>query len=78
MELDPEHPAPFPTAIPARLIRMFSFPGDTILDPFAGTGTTLYAAKALGRPAVGVELNERYCEIAAQRLAQDTLFGGVA
>lgn len=75
---DPDHPAPFPVEIPARLIRMFSFPGDTILDPFAGTGTTLYAAKALGRPAIGVELSERYCEVAAKRLAQDTLFGGVA
>lgn len=75
-----EHPATFPLTLPSRLIRMFSFPGDTVLDPFAGTGTTLVAARNLGRHAIGVEIEERYCEIVAKRLAQDALnlFGDAA
>ena len=74
----PDHPAPFPTEIPARLIRMFSFPGDTVLDPFAGTGTTLAAAKLLDRKAIGVEIEERYCEVIANRLSQGVLDFGSA
>lgn len=70
---DPDHPAPFPLEIPARLIRMFSFPGDTVLDPFAGTGTTLLAAKRLDRRAIGVEIEERFCEGIARRLSQGVM-----
>jgi hypothetical protein len=64
------HEAPFPEEIPRRLIRMFSFPGDTVLDPFLGTGTTTAAAVALdiGRHAIGYEINPAFVEIARERL----------
>lgn len=64
----PDHPAPFPVALPARAIR--AVPCASVLDPFVGSGSTLVAAKAASVPAVGVEIEERYCEIAAKRLAQ--------
>lgn len=61
------HPAPFPEELPTRLIRMFSFTDDVILDPFLGSGTTCRAAKDLGRRSIGVDINSRYCEIASER-----------
>ncbi len=58
--------------------RLVSMSKGTVLDPFAGSGSTLLAARELGRPAIGVELNELWCEITASRLAQADLFGGAA
>lgn len=62
------HPSPKPESLSAELIRFFN--QYVVLDPFMGSGTTLVAAKNLGREAVGIEIEERYCEIAANRLRQ--------
>src|SRR4029453_16894900 len=73
------HPAPFPVELARRAIRLSTWPGETVLDPFAGSGSTLLAARQLGRHAVGIERSERYCELAVRRLAQMSLdFEGVA
>lgn len=73
------HPAPFPTELAARCIRLSTWPTETVLDPFAGEGSTLLAARNLGRRAIGVERSEHYCELAVRRLAQSALdFGGAA
>lgn len=68
-----EHPAPFPEELAARAIRLSTWPDERVLDPFMGEGNTLVAAKNLGRKAIGIELSEHYCEIAAKRLAQEVL-----
>jgi DNA modification methylase len=68
-----DHPCAFPIKLALRPITSSSNPGDTIIDPFMGSGTTLRAAKDLGRRAIGIEIEERYCEIAARRLAQEVL-----
>src|SRR5436309_2875727 len=59
----PHHPAIFPTEIPTRLNKLFSFYGETVLDPFAGTGSTAMAAIPLGRKVVCVEQNKDYLDI---------------
>lgn len=66
------HPAPFPLELPKRCIKLFSFYGDTVLDPFAGSGTTLKAAVDLGRKAIGYELNPDYVELIKNKVT--TLF----
>ncbi len=68
-----QHPAQKPIGLLRQLVDVSSRPNDTILDPFMGSGTTLRAAKDLGRKAIGIEIEERYCEIAAKRLAQEVL-----
>ncbi|WP_298976672.1 site-specific DNA-methyltransferase [uncultured Thermosynechococcus sp.] len=69
------HPAPFPRELPRRCIKLFSFPRDTVFDPFCGSGTTLVEAFANKRKGVGVEIDPRYAELAKQRLLNEiTLF----
>lgn len=72
----PDHPTPKPPALMEILLR--SCPPGVVADPFTGSGPTLIAAKLLARKAIGVEFEERYCEIAARRLAQDALPFGEA
>jgi len=73
-----EHPAPYPLELARRLIRMFSFAGDTVLDPFMGTGTTVIAAGNSGRSSVGVEVDPIYFEQAQRKVedATSVLFSG--
>ena len=67
------HPAPFPEELPHRLIQLYTFRGDIVLDPFVGSGTTCLVARADGRGYVGYEINPDYAQHARQRLAQAAL-----
>lgn len=62
------HPAPFPVELPARLIRFYTYKGQTVLDPFGGSGTTGVAAKQLGRNYILIDNSEEYCKLAEERL----------
>ena len=69
-----QHPAPFPESLARDHILSWSNEGDVVLDPFSGSGTTAKMARLMGRRAIGIEINERYCEIAVSRLRQRVLF----
>lgn len=65
------HPAPFPIELPKRCIKLFSFVGDTVLDPFLGSGTTLIACVMTNRKGIGIEIDRNYCELAKNRLIKE-------
>jgi len=68
-----DHSAAFPISLPSWFIKLFTQPGDIVLDPFIGSGTTAIAAQRLGRNYVGIDINEEYCQMATERLMQNQL-----
>jgi len=65
------HPAPFPVELPLRCMKLFSFVGDTVLDPFMGSGSTLVAASLCSRKGIGIEIDPRYCILASERIKRE-------
>lgn len=65
------HPTPFPVELPKRCIKLFTFVGDTVLDPFMGSGTTIIAAYQFRRKSIGIEIDKNYCKIAMKRLINE-------
>ena len=65
------HPAPYPLELAYRLVRMFSFSGDTVIDPLCGSGTTMVAAMKAGRNSIGIEVDPEYCKMAEERLRKE-------
>jgi site-specific DNA-methyltransferase (adenine-specific) len=68
------HPAPFPRELPRRCIKLFSYVNDLVFDPFCGSGTTLIEAALNNRRGVGVEIDEKYCELAKWRILSESEF----
>jgi site-specific DNA-methyltransferase (adenine-specific) len=68
------HPAPFPVELPKRCIKLFSFVGETVLDPFLGSGSTLIACLETNRAGIGVEINRNYCKLAKNRLEKHEIY----
>jgi len=66
------HPAPFPLELATRLVKMFSFHGDTVLDPFCGSGTTMIAALRNGRNSIGIDIDREYCRMSARYLKTES------
>lgn len=66
------HPTPFPVELPRRCIKLFSYVGDTVLDPFMGSGTTVLAAKQNGRSGIGIDIDQDYCNLAMNRILRET------
>ena len=66
------HPAPFPVELPKRCIKLFSYVGDTVLDPFMGSGSTVIAAKQNNRHGIGIDFEIDYCQLAMERILKET------
>ncbi len=67
------HPAPYPTILSSRLIKLYSYPNELVFDPFLGSGTTALSCKNMRRNYIGIEINPDYCKIAEERLRQEVL-----